>query len=208
MIAIRPRADQAAHPGERITVERPEPDDLITIAEEVTLPERVHLAEARRLTREEVITCTTDDATWLHAVLGEMIGAGDEPGLEDAEPDRLLARHRRLTRLIGEDQDEDGRPRNPVVHQALILRRAEVERALAVSNARAVARESDIRGIARRAVYAHRLDVCTCGHRRGDHEGGEPCPCMSSAEGDAADCPCRAFELAESHDQRARAEVG
>jgi hypothetical protein len=53
--------------------------------------------------------------------------------------------------------------------------------------------------------YAHRLDVCSCGHRRGDHEGAEPCPCMwSRAEGDATDCPCKAFSLAESHDPRGR----
>lgn len=39
-----------------------------------------------------------------------------------------------------------------------------------------------------------RFDVCTCGHRRGDHEGSEPEPCMwSRANGDKEDCPCKAF---------------
>lgn len=54
-------------------------------------------------------------------------------------------------------------------------------------------------------TYLSRLDLCGCGHRRGDHEGAKPCPCMIKvAEGDAIDCPCAAFRLAQAHDQRAR----
>lgn len=59
------------------------------------------------------------------------------------------------------------------------------------------------------AFYLHRLDRCGCGHRRGDHEGPEPQPCMwKRANGDAADCPCAAFALAEAHDPLARALEG
>ena len=77
MIAVRPRADQVAHPGERLAVSRDEPDDLIVISQERTLPERVARPDAHRVTRDEVIALTEDDARWLHSVLGESLGVDD-----------------------------------------------------------------------------------------------------------------------------------
>jgi hypothetical protein len=131
VIAIRPRADQVAHPGERIAIEQPEPGDLISISQERTLPERVHLADAHRVTRDELFALATTDALWVHAVLGELLGVGDtDPKLDDATPAHLIALHRDLSRLVEQEQ-------NVVVHAALVLRRAEVERELAVRNARA-----------------------------------------------------------------------
>lgn len=53
--------------------------------------------------------------------------------------------------------------------------------------------------------YLHRLDICRCGHRRGDHEGAQPQPCMwRVANGDKADCPCEAFVLVKAYNPRAR----
>jgi hypothetical protein len=73
VIAVRQRADQVAHPGERLAVERPEQDDLITISQERTLPERVARPDDHRVTRDEVIALTGDDARWLLAVLCDLI---------------------------------------------------------------------------------------------------------------------------------------
>jgi hypothetical protein len=137
VIAIRPRADQVASPGERIVIDRPEPDDPITIAQERTLPERVALLGARRVTREQLITLTSLDVVWVHAVLGEIICAAQpDPGLAEIPPDHLRAMYRDLTILIEQEP-------NVVVHGALVIRRAEVERAIAVSNVRAT-RDGDL----------------------------------------------------------------
>lgn len=44
--------------------------------------------------------------------------------------------------------------------------------------------------------YLHRLDLCRCGKRRGDHEGPEPQPCPETG--------CQAFVLVKAHEPRAR----
>jgi hypothetical protein len=45
--------------------------------------------------------------------------------------------------------------------------------------------------------YLHRLDICRCGRRRGDHEGPQPQPCPETG--------CAGFALQQAHDPRARA---
>jgi hypothetical protein len=132
LIAIRPRTDQTATPGERITVYLEEPGGLIEISEETTLPERVALVGARRLTRDEVITLTQDDAVWLLAVLPGMIGARST--LADLPPDRLREVHDDLTRSLALIE---GQPGSLIMHQSLVIARTDVERAIAIHNARA-----------------------------------------------------------------------
>lgn len=46
------------------------------------------------------------------------------------------------------------------------------------------------------AFYLHRLDMCWCGARRGDHDGRRPQPCSETG--------CLAFALAEAYDLRAK----
>lgn len=135
VIAIRPRADQVATPGARITVYQEEPDDMIQIAEETTLPDRVALVEARRLTRTEVVSLTQADAVWLLAVLPGMIGAAST--LAELPTDRLLEVRAGLAAQIAAIE---GQQDSLILHQALVLALADVERAIAVHNARAVER--------------------------------------------------------------------
>lgn len=137
MIAVRPDDDQHMLPGRRLRVQQDEPDGLVCIVAEVTLPERVHRIDAHRATIEEEILLTVREATWLHAVLGELLRAPEDLDLAEAPPQRLIEMHRDLTALLKQEDTPDG---NPVVHAALVTRRAAVVRALAISNARSAAR--------------------------------------------------------------------
>lgn len=137
MIAVRPDDDQRESPGRRLRVQQDEPDDLVRIIDEVTLPERVHLPIVYRTTIEAEILLTVRRATWLHAVLGELLRAHEDLDLAEVPPQRLIEMSLDLAALVKQEDTPAG---NPVVHAALVTRRAAVVRALAITNARSAAR--------------------------------------------------------------------
>lgn len=76
-IAIRPRDDQPTAPGHRLRVERQGDDDFVHLVSEVTMPERVALANARRKDVRDRIIAAPDEVRWLHARLGEIVAEMD-----------------------------------------------------------------------------------------------------------------------------------
>ena len=74
-MAISPDADQVARPGRRLAVERADGETMIRVREEQTLPERVHLPGANRVSVIEEILLTVVEQRWLYERLGELLAA-------------------------------------------------------------------------------------------------------------------------------------
>lgn len=72
-IAVRPYDDQQFRPGRRIVVERRDDDTTVHVMSETTLPERVHRTDARRVTTEDWLILSPDEAAWLRDRLTEVL---------------------------------------------------------------------------------------------------------------------------------------
>lgn len=70
---VRPDIDQKMSPGRRIRVERIERNELTTIADESTFPERVDRVDAHHINEHDALILTSEQVEWLHAVLTELI---------------------------------------------------------------------------------------------------------------------------------------
>lgn len=140
VIAVRPMDDQRESPGRRLRVQQDDPEDIVRIVDETTLPERVRRIDAHRVAKREEILLTVDEATWLHMVLGEMLlaRAGDGepltgwPDVASYSKPALIA-HLRDLRQARVSAAADLRP---IVERAYELRIADAERELAIRNVR------------------------------------------------------------------------
>ena len=85
-IRIRPFTQIPEDAGRRLRVERPA-DDLTTIADEVTLPERVHRFDANQVRVKHALQLTRDEVRWLGETLCEL----EFPAIEQAIIERVAA---------------------------------------------------------------------------------------------------------------------
>lgn len=94
--AIRPYDDQAAHPGRRIRII----DDgiVVDLLDEVTLPERVHTLDARRVRIHGEILLTNGEFEWLFARMVEI--RASRAAKDDADPPAKLSMRRRQVLML------------------------------------------------------------------------------------------------------------
>lgn len=130
-LAIRP---EIGRPGRRLRVEHFD-DYTFEVADETTRFKHVADPDAEIVETHATVILTDDDAQWLKVALAAMTAdlsaACFDFDIEHASNDSLIAYHLLMTAR----RDAE---RHPVIHQAYVLRCGELERALAIRNARAV----------------------------------------------------------------------
>ena len=74
-VAVRPYDDQVADAGRRLAVRRDDGQTMIVVRTEQTLPERVHLPTAVRVSIIEEVVLSLAEQRWLYERLGELLAA-------------------------------------------------------------------------------------------------------------------------------------